>query len=163
MKFKIGLGLLIAAAVSFGIGRTTADTRTKLNRKREENLQTAMRGEAFAYAKYMLYARHARAAHHPEIADLFENAALTERHQHFVEEAELLGMVGSDADNLKDAIEGESYEVETMYFEFAHQAKTAGDQAATDRFEEIRHDEMRHREAFKAALDKLNAAAGAGQ
>jgi rubrerythrin len=163
MRSKIGLGLLIVAAVSFGIGRTTADSSSKLNPKTEENLQTAMHGEAFAYAKYMLYAKHARAAHHPEIADLFESAAQTERFKHFAEEAELQGLVGSDSENLKDAIKGESYEVESMYFEFAHQAQVTGDKAAADRFEEIRHDEMGHRDAFKAALDKLNAATAAGR
>lgn len=163
MKFKIGLGLLVVAAAFFATGRTTAGTDTKLNPKTAENLSTAMHGEAFAYAKYMLYAERARANHHPEVAKLFEDAARTERFQHFAEEAELLGLVGSDADNLKDAIKGESYEVETMYFEFAHQATTAGDKAAADRFEEIRHDEMDHRDAFKAALNKLNTPAGGSQ
>ena len=42
-----------------------------------------------------------------------------------------------------------------MYLEFAQKAKVAGDTAAATRFEEIRHDEMRHRDAFKAALAKL--------
>lgn len=163
MRMRVFLGLAIVAALFFAIGRTTADTRSKMSLKTQENLQTAMHGEAFAYAKYMLYAQHARALHHLELARLFEDAAQTERFQHFAEEAELLGLVGSDADNLKDAIKGESYEVDTMYFEFANQAKTAGDAAAADRFEEIRHDEMGHRDAFKAALQKLSAGAGAGQ
>ena len=50
------------------------------------------------------------------------------------EEAELAGLVGGDADNLGNAIEGESYEVETMYREFAEQADDDGDQAAASRF-----------------------------
>lgn len=69
----------------------------------------------------------------------------------------LPGLVGSDEDNLRDAIKGESYEVQTMYFEFAHQAVTAGDRAVADRFEEVRQDEMVHRDTFKAALAKLQA------
>jgi rubrerythrin len=161
MKFRIGLALLIVAGVFFGIGRTSAGDRSNLNPKTQENLTTAMHGEAFAYAKYMLYAQHARAGRQPEVADLFENAALTERYQHFAEEAELLGLVGSDADNLRDAIKGESFEVETMYFEFAHQAATAGDKAAAERFEEVRQDEIGHRDAFKAALAKLDTKSGA--
>lgn len=64
-------------------------------------------------------------------------------------------MVGNDADNLRDAIKGESYEVETMYLDFARQADAAGDKAAADRFEEIRDDEMGHRDAFQAALKTL--------
>ena len=62
------------------------------------------------------------------------------------------GLAGSDADNLRDAIQGESYEIETMYREFAQQAAAAGDKPAADRFEEIRHDEIGHRDAFETAL-----------
>src|SRR5690242_9480201 len=56
-----------------------------------------------------------------EPAKTFETAAHIERFQHFAEEAELAGLVGSDADNLRDAIKGESYEVETMYRQFSEQ------------------------------------------
>jgi len=93
-----------------------------------------MHGEAFAYAKYMLYAKHAQQNGNTELANLFKTAANVERFQHFAEEAQLAGLVGSDADNLKDAIKGESYEVETMYRQFAEQAASVGDKAAADRF-----------------------------
>jgi hypothetical protein len=39
------------------------------------------------------------------------------------EEAQLAELVGSDADNSKDAVKGESYEVDIMYLEFAQIAK----------------------------------------
>jgi rubrerythrin len=133
----------------------TAETHGIFDRKTMDNLSTAMHGEAFAYAKYLLYAEHARKGGNKELADLFEKTANTERFEHFAEEAQLAGLVGSDADNLKDAIRGESYEIEAMYLEFAQKAKVAGDAAAAARFEENRHDEMSHREAFKAALAKL--------
>jgi rubrerythrin len=121
-----------------------------------DDLSTAMHGEAFAYVKYVLYAEHARKSGNKELADLFEKTAHTERFEHFAEEAQLAGLVGSDINNLKDAIEGESYEIDTMYREFAQRAKAAGDTAAAARFEEIRHDEMGHRDAFKTALPKLD-------
>ncbi len=120
-----------------------------------DNLSTAMHGEAFAYVKYLLYAEHARKSGHKELADLFEKTANTERFEHFAEEAQLAGLVGSDADNLKDAIKGESYEIDTMYLEFAQKATVAEHTAAAARFEEIRHDEIGHRDAFKMALVKL--------
>ncbi len=126
-----------------------------LTEKTKENLFTAMHGEAFAYVKYLLFSEHARLSGNMELADLFEKTAKAERFEHFAEEAELAGLVGSDADNLKDAIGGESYEVDTMYLEFAKNAGVAGDSAAAARFEEIRHDEMGHRDAFKIALAKL--------
>lgn len=126
-----------------------------MNKKTLDNLSTAMHGEAFAYAKYMLYAERARKNGETELARLFEDTAKVELLEHFAEEAELAGLVRSDADNLTDAIEGESYEVETMYRDFAEQAKEAGDHAAADRFAEVRGDEMKHRDSFKKALAKL--------
>jgi rubrerythrin len=146
-----------------GVGKqnTTAtakkptETHRTLDQKTSDNLSTAMHGEAFAYVKYLLYAEHARKSGNKELADLFEKTANTERFEHLAEEAQLAGLVGSDADNLKDAIKGESYEIDTMYLEFAQKAKVAGDTTAASRFEEIRHDEMSHRGAFKIALAKL--------
>jgi rubrerythrin len=133
----------------------TAETHGSFDRKTMDNLSTAMHGEAFAYVKYLLYAEHARKSGNKELGDLFEKTANTERFEHFAEEAQLAGLVGGDADNLKDAIRGESYEIEAMYLEFAQKATVAGDAAAAARFEEIRHDEMSHRDAFKMALAKL--------
>jgi len=133
----------------------TTETHGTLGQKTLDNLSTAMHGEAFAYVKYLLYAEHARKSGNKELADLFEKTANTERFEHFAEEAQLAGLVASDADNLKDAIKGESYEIDTMYLEFAQKAKVAGEAAAAARFEEIRHDEMGHRDAFKIALAKL--------
>ncbi|MGB8477066.1 MAG: rubrerythrin family protein [Candidatus Acidiferrum sp.] len=134
---------------------TTVESRGILDQKTIDNLSTAMHGEAFAYVKYLLYADHARKNGNSELADLFEKTGNTERFEHFAEEAQLAGLVGSDADNLKDAIKGESYEIDTMYLEFAQEAKVAGDTAAAARFEEIRHDEMGHRDAFEIALTRL--------
>jgi rubrerythrin len=106
---------------------TTAEKTTKPRRALEQttldNLSTAMHGEAFAYAKYLLYAERAHKSGNKELADLFEKNANTERFEHFAEEAELAGLVGSDADNLRDAIKGESYEIDIMYLEFAGQAR----------------------------------------
>jgi len=135
--------------------KKTTGTHGTLNQKTLDNLSTAMHGEAFAYVKYLLYAEHARKSGNKELADLFEKTANTERFEHFAEEAKLAGLVRSDADNLKDAIKGESYEIDTMYLEFAERAKAAGDAAAAARFEEVRHDEITHRDAFKGALAKL--------
>jgi rubrerythrin len=131
------------------------ETHVNLNQKTLYDLSTAMHGEAFAYAKYLLYAEHTRKNGNKELADLFEKTANTELFEHFAEEAELAGLVGSDADNLKDAIQGESYEIDSMYLEFAEKARVAGDTAAAARFEEIHHDEIGHRDAFKVALTKL--------
>jgi rubrerythrin len=148
---KVAIIFAIATGV-FMVGTAVGRKGSSLDKTTAENLSTAMHGEAFAYAKYMLYAEHARHAGNEELAKLFEVSANTERFEHFAEEAQLAGLVGSDEDNLKDAMQGESYEVETMYREFSQKAALAGDKAVADGFEEIRHDEVKHRDAFRAAL-----------
>lgn len=161
-KMNPYIALVLTGGVMFFGGRVTARSGS-LSQKTQDNLSTAMHGEAFAYAKYLLYAHQARQHGNVELANLFRKAANTERFQHFAEEAQLAGLVGSDADNLKDAIKGESYEVEAMYREFAERAAAAGDKSAADRFEEVRHDEMGHRDAFKAALEKMERKAANGR
>ena len=126
-----------------------------MNAQTQANLLTALHGEAFAYAKYMLYAEHARQQGRKELADLFEATARTELFEHFAEEAKLAELVSDDAANLREAIGGEAYEVDTMYRTFAEQAQAAGDNAAAARFTEVRQDEIQHRDAFTAALNRL--------
>jgi rubrerythrin len=155
---KIMISLMIAAtavAVSFAIGRGTADRTPQLHQPTIDNLMTAAHSEAFAYAKYMLYAQHARQSGRPDLADLFERAAAMERFEHFKDEAELVGLVGRNADNLQEALKGETYEADTMYRNFARQAAAVGDKLAADRFEKIREDEMEHRDAFRTAMARI--------
>lgn len=135
----------------------TKEVHRNLDQTTRENLLTAMHGEAFAYVKYMLFAEQARKNGNKKLADLFEKTADVERFEHFSEEAHLLGLVGGDFENLADAIKGESYEIETMYVEFARKARGCGDFAAAARFEEIRGDEIGHRAAFVAELTKFPA------
>lgn len=156
MKIKYAFAALAVVTVgSFLMGRMTAENTAVLHQETADNLSSAMHGEAFAFAKYMLYAEHARENGHPELAALFNKNAHTERFEHFAEEAKLAGLVKSDEENLRDAIQGETYEFEHMYPDFADKAKAAGDAAAANRFLEIRKDEGGHRDGFQAALDKL--------
>ena len=121
----------------------------------KENVLAAMHGEAFAYAKYMFFARRARERGRLELADLFERTAEQELGEHFEELADLAGLGQSDPAAVADAIAGESYETDKMYREFAAQATQAGDAEAAARFEELAGDELKHRDAFRAALDEL--------
>ena len=126
-----------------------------MNETTRENVLAAMHQEAFAYAKYMLFAEHARESGKSELAELLEKTARDELSKHFTVQARLVGLVRSDTENLEDAIQRHSYAIETMYRDFAQQAFSAGDTAVGDRLEEIRHGEMEHREAFKKVFEKL--------
>lgn len=129
-----------------------------MTKQTRDNLAAAMRGEAFAYAKYMLFAGRARENGNAELAKLFERTANVEFFEHFAEEAQLAGLVGDDVANLADAIAGETYEVSQMYREFAEAAAEAGDADAARRFAEVRADESKHRAAFEAMLAKMRLA-----
>src|SRR4030042_458303 len=79
-----------------------------------ENLKEAFAGESQANRKYLAFAKQADADGYPQVAKLFRAAAEAETiHAH----AHLRAMegVGSTKDNLLAAVEGETYEFESMY------------------------------------------------
>ncbi len=161
MKTRVLETAVLAAAVAglllvgSALAHKESSKESNLNKKTMENLSTAMHGEAFAHAKYLVYAERARQSGNEDLAKLLEETAKTERLEHFAEEAKLAGLAGENGSNLKDAIQGESYEVETMYRKFAEEATAAGDKSAAELFEEIRRDEMKHRDAFSKALAQI--------
>ncbi|SDL76658.1 rubrerythrin family protein [Nonomuraea jiangxiensis] len=132
----------------------------ELNPQTRKDLEQSMRGEAFANASYLLYAAQAQRENLPSVARLFERTAEVEFGEHFKEEAALSGLVRGDAEHLRDAIKGETYESQTMYPGFADQAKAAGDTEAADRFAEIARDEGTHAQAFETALRAVESGTG---
>ena len=60
--------------------------------------------------------------------------------------------MGGDADNLRSAIEAESYAIEIMYPSFAEHAAAAGDTAAAGAFTAARGEDVDHLESFREAL-----------
>jgi rubrerythrin len=137
------------------VGPGSVQTQVQLHHTTQNNLRTALHEEAFTYVKYLLFAKHARDARHPDVAQLFERTADAERFQHLAEHAEQLGLIGDDANNLRDAIKDETYDVETMYKQFADEARLAGDVEVADQFDQVRRYELAHLYAFKAALAQL--------
>lgn len=79
-----------------------------------ENLAEAFAGESQANQKYRAFARKAEQEGFPNIARLFRTTAEAER---IHAEGHLIASehVGATADNLKAAIEGETYEFTSMY------------------------------------------------
>ncbi|GAA3373111.1 hypothetical protein GCM10020367_31740 [Streptomyces sannanensis] len=116
------------------------------------DLTTTMQGEGFAHAAYSLYGTQADREAHPAVGRLFRDTARTELNEHLHQAATLAGVVGTNAANLRQAINGETYEHQVMYRRFADQARRDGDLNAAELFTEIAADEGRHRDAFRAAL-----------
>jgi rubrerythrin len=119
------------------------------------NLQTALRGEAFASASYLAFARTTRQSGHPALARLFEAVSEVELSEHWAGEAGLAGVVADTGTNLATAAAGEDYEAETMYPSYAAQAAAAGDLAVARSLLEIAADEADHRDAFRSAAARL--------
>ncbi|MCG3039796.1 rubrerythrin family protein [Streptomyces sp. S1A] len=125
-----------------------------------EDLRSSMQGEAYAHASYTFYAAQADREGKHEAAKAFRTAAHTELWEHFAEQAELIGLVGSNEANLRHAIEGETHEAYSMYPTFAAQARQDGDIKAAELFTEIAADEDAHRKAFTTALKAITTGKG---
>ena len=72
----------------------------------EDNLKAAFAGESQARNKYDYFAKAARKEGYHYIANIFEETARNE-HQHAKDEFRLLNGIGTTAENLKGAIDGE--------------------------------------------------------
>ncbi|WP_406726128.1 ferritin family protein [Streptomyces sp. GD-15H] len=124
------------------------------------DLATAMKGGVYAHAAYGLFAAEAERAGHPDIGRLFRTTAQTELNEHLHEAVTLVNAVGTNAANLHEAINGETYEHQVVYRGFADQARQDGDLEAAELFSEIAADEGRHRDAFRTALTAVTTGRG---
>jgi rubrerythrin len=116
-----------------------------------ENLKAAFTGESEARNKYTFFAEIARKEGYLYIAKLFEETAENER-QHAKDHLLLLGGLGDTAANLKEAIGGEDYEVQSMYPEFVKDAEEEGEKRAANAFKQVAKIEAHHRERYKKLL-----------
>lgn len=119
-----------------------------------KNLMAAFAGESQANRKYLAYARKAEKEGKVNAARMFRAAAEAET-IHALREFELAGKVGTTADNLKDAIEGETYEKQSMYPDFAEVADTEGEKSIARLFRSIAEVEGVHADLYAKMLEEL--------
>ncbi len=93
-----------------------------------ENLQNAFAGESQANQKYRAFAKKAEKEGFGNIAKLFRTTAEAER-IHAEGHLKALDQVGSTAENLQAAIDGETHEFEDMYPPMVTQAEEEGHKA----------------------------------
>ncbi|HEX8984614.1 MAG TPA: rubrerythrin family protein [Bryobacteraceae bacterium] len=122
-----------------------------------DNLKEAFAGESQANQKYRAFAKKAEQDGFPNIARLFRTAAEAER-VHAEGHLKSLAGIASTADNLKAAIEGETYEYTTMYPPMLQQAEAENHRAKV-MFGYALKAEAVHAVAYKQAL----AAAASGK
>lgn len=123
--------------------------------KTEQNLQDAFAGESMARNKYTYFAKVAKDEGYEQIAGIFESTARNEEEHaklHFKE----LGHMGTTAENLLYAAEGENYEWTDMYDRFAKDADEEGFPALAERFRKIAAIEKTHEERYRKLLDNVD-------
>jgi rubrerythrin len=121
----------------------------------EKNLKDAFAGESQANRKYLAFAKKAQQDGYSQVAKLFRAAAEAETvhaHSHL----RALKGVKSTADNLKEAIGGETYEFQSMYPPMIETAKAEGDKAAERSFTYANAVEKIHAALYQKALDNLD-------
>jgi rubrerythrin len=134
-----------------------------LNSKTHENLKEAFAGESQANRRYLYFAQKADVEGRPEVAGLFRDVAEGETghafgHFEFLEEVgdPVTGVpVGTTEENLKSAIEGETYEYTQMYPGFAKTARDEGFDEIAEWFETLARAEKSHAGRFTKGLENL--------
>ena len=119
--------------------------------KTEKNLWEAFAGESQARNKYTYFASKAKKDGYVQIAKIFKETAANEK-EHAEIWFKLLNGIGSTAENLKSAAEGENYEWTDMYDQMAKDAKEEGFDHIAFLFEEVGKIEKEHEERYRKLL-----------
>jgi len=122
--------------------------------KTEKNLMEAFAGESQANRKYLAFAKQAEKEGYTRVARLFRAAAAAETihaHAHL----KTVGGIRSTAENLNEAIAGETHEFKTMYPEMIRAAEAEGNKAAISTFTYANEVEKVHAVLYQNALDNL--------
>ena len=131
--------------------------------KTEDNLKAAFAGESQANRRYLYFAQKADVEGYPDVAALFRSVAEGETGHafgHFDHLAEVgdpvTGVaVGATEDNLRSAIEGETYEYTEMYPGFAKTAREEGFAEIAEWFETLARAEKSHAGRFAQGLESI--------
>lgn len=119
-----------------------------------KNLEEAFAGESQANRKYLAFAEKADREGYTRVAKLFRAAAEAETvHAHAHLKA--LGGIKTTAENLKDAIAGETHEFKKMYPDMIEEARNEGHNAALRSFSYANEVEKVHAGLYQKALDKM--------
>lgn len=122
--------------------------------KTEKNLWDAFAGESQATNKYAYYSSVAKKEGYEQITEIFQETSKNEK-EHAKLWFKYLNGIGTTAENLKHAAEGEHYEWTEMYKEFAETAREEGFDEIADKFEGVLKIEKGHEERYKQLLDRV--------
>lgn len=124
--------------------------------KTEANLMAAFAGESQARNKYTYFAGAAKKEGYEQIAQLFLETAENEKEHAKIWYKLLHDGVGTTAENLLAAAEGENYEWTDMYNTFAQDAKDEGFTKIAYLFDAVAKIEKEHEARYRALLKNVN-------
>ena len=122
--------------------------------KTEENLKKAFAGESEARNKYDFFASKAKKDGFEQIAAMFLKTAENEKEHAKLWFKELNG-IGTTAENLAAAADGENYEWTDMYEGFAKTAEEEGFPELAAKFRGVAAIEKHHEERYRALLKNV--------
>lgn len=122
----------------------------------EKNLEAAFAGESQARNKYSYFASRAKKDGFEQIAAIFQQTADNEKEHAKMWFKELSG-IGSTAENLAAAADGENYEWTDMYDGFAKTAEEEGFLELAAKFRLVAAIEKRHEQRYRALLHNIEA------
>ncbi len=124
----------------------------------EKNLLAAFAGESQARNKYTYFASAAKKEGYEQIADIFLMTADNEKEHAKLWLKELSG-IGTTAENLANAADGENFEWTDMYEGFAKTAEEEGFTELAAKFRGVAAIEKTHEERYRALLKNVETAA----
>ena len=119
--------------------------------KTEQNLWTAFAGESQARNKYTYFASKAKKDGYVQIAKIFEETAANEK-EHAEIWFKLLNGIGTTAEYLEAAAQGENYEWTDMYATRDKEAREESFDHIAFLFEEVAKIEKEHEERYRKLL-----------
>ncbi len=122
----------------------------------EKNLLEAFAGESQARNKYTYFASKAKKEGFEQIAAIFTKTADNEKEHAKMWFKELNG-IGSTAENLAAAADGENYEWTDMYESFAKTAEEEGFIELANKFRMVALIEKAHEERYRKLLSNVEA------
>ncbi len=123
----------------------------------EKNLLEAFAGESQARNKYTYFASKAKKEGYEQISALFLKTAENEKEHAKMWFKELCG-IGTTAENLEAAADGENFEWTDMYEGFAKTAEEEGFPELAAKFRGVAAIEKHHEERYRALLHNVETA-----
>ncbi|QNO13794.1 rubrerythrin family protein [Alkalicella caledoniensis] len=126
-----------------------------MNEKTLKHLKEAFAGESQANRKYLAFSKKAEQEGFTNAAKMFKAAAEAETihaHSHL----KAMKGIGTTAENLKEGVEGETFEFESMYPEMVKEAEATGEKEALRSFTFAMKAEEVHAKLYQQILDNLD-------